>query len=253
MIEGTQAMNRLAIPLGALVLLLSMTQTPAHAGDQERKTVDRAVDLVRVFSTPRHGIPGYLLRDAAAVAVIPQVVKAGLIVDRRIGHGVLMVRQADGRWSHPVFVTLEGGGVGLEAGFEKSDLMLVIRSPAAVDRILHGRGQLKLGGDLTVTAGPIGGEAEAAGLRRAEIYAYSHSRGLFAGLSLEGNRLHVNAGANDAFYSLRGGRPDDVLRRNDRFPAAEALRAELDRLTMPPPPPVVPVRAAQPIYVYPPR
>jgi lipid-binding SYLF domain-containing protein len=134
-------------------------------------------------------------------------------------------------------LTIDGGGFGLEAGIESTDLVLVFKTAGSVDRMLKGR--LTLGTDVSVAAGPIGREAEIAGDGRLlpEIFSYSRSRGLFAGLALEGARLCVDGRAEESFYGLRGCRPEDVLAgRGAHVAAAENLKAELTRLTSPPPP-----------------
>jgi lipid-binding SYLF domain-containing protein len=177
------------------------------------------------------------------VAVIPHVVKAGFLVGGRFGRGVVLPRLPDGTWGNPVFVTLAGGGIGWQAGIQSTDLVLVFKTSHGLDRVLSGKGQLTLGGDVGVAAGPVGRQAEAAtdGQLKAEIYSYSRSRGLFAGVSLEGAGLLADAEANEAFYGLRGGRPADVLNlRGVPIPAAaEELKGQLGKLTMPPAPPVI--------------
>jgi lipid-binding SYLF domain-containing protein len=221
------------------VLLLAVTGSPLWARNHELETVQSAVALVQSLPTdPHRCLPPALLREARAVAVIPHVVKAGLVVDRRFGHGVMLVRRPDGAWSEPLFVTIEGGGVGVEAGIEETDLVLVFRTEASVDHILKGKGRLTLGADVAVAVGPLGREAEAstALLRRAEIYSYARSRGLFAGLSLEGDHLTVNGAANEAFYHVHGCRPADILARHGAPVAVEVdrLREHFVRMAAPP-------------------
>jgi lipid-binding SYLF domain-containing protein len=177
------------------------------------------------------------LHDATAVAIFPHVVKAGLVVDGRFGHGVILVHEPDGHWSDPLFVTLEGGGIGGLAGVEATELVLVFKTEKSLNRAL--RGKLTLGGDVTVAAGPLGRESEVAGDGglRAEIYSYSRSHGLFAGVSLEGAGIKAENHANATFYGLHEGRYDQVLsRRENPIPAAEALKIELMRLSAPPAP-----------------
>jgi lipid-binding SYLF domain-containing protein len=220
-------MKRLLTPFGAGVVVLGLAASPLWAGSQEVKTVESAAAVVRSLSAiPLRGIPSSLVRDAAGVAVLPHVVKAGLLIDGRFGRGVILVREAGGRWSNPVFVTLSGGGVGGVAGVETTDLVLVFKTRTSLDRAL--RGKLALGTDVTVAAGPSGREAERATdrLLRADILTYSRSRGLFAGVSLEGARIRIDGRANEAFYGVRGGRPEDVLaRRGVALASAEALKA----------------------------
>ena len=207
-------MTRLRTPLGASLLVASVLVAPLGAGEREVRTVELSAATIRELAGVKLGsIPQILMRDAAGVAIIPGVVKAGFVVDARIGHGVVMSRQPDGCWSNPVFITLGGVGIGWQAGVESTDVVLVFRTAHSLDRFLKGKGKLTLGGDVSVAIGPVGREAEAAtdARLRAEIFSYSRSRGLFAGVSVQGAVLRVNPRANEAFYDLRGGRPVRAL------------------------------------------
>ncbi len=221
--------------LTATVLVLALAAAPLHDGGRETKTVEAAAAaLGGLADIPLKGIPNSLVHDAAGVAIIPHAVRAGLIVDGRFGRGVLLLHEPDGRWSNPIFIALEGGGVGGQAGIESAELVLVFKTRKSLDRAL--RGKLTLGGDVAVAAGPLGRDAEIGSdrLLRTEIFSYSRSHGLFAGVSLEGASLHVDARANEAFYGCRGGRPADVLaHRGAPLASVEALRAELTALSAP--------------------
>ena len=120
--------------------------------------------------------------------IVPRVIKAGLVVGGRFGRGVVLVRNGKGCWSNPAFVTLTGGSVGWQIGVQSTDLVLVFKNRKTADRLLHGKDKLTLGADAAVAAGPLGRQAEAGTDARlhAEIYSYSRSRGLFAGISLKG-------------------------------------------------------------------
>jgi lipid-binding SYLF domain-containing protein len=239
-------------------LLLSLAAGPLWAGGRELKTVELADAVVHQFAAiPLHAIPAELLQNAAGVAILPHVVKAGLLVDGRFGRGVALVRMPDGAWSNPVFITLEGIGIGGQAGVESTDLILVFKTKHSLDRVLHGKGKLTLGGDITVATGPVGRDAEVAtdARLRAEILSYSRSKGLFAGVSVEGGALRVDHDANESFYSIRGGKPADVLAHRG-MAAVEGLRGELRRLSTPPmvvPPPVVTAPPPPQVIVVPPR
>jgi lipid-binding SYLF domain-containing protein len=229
------------------VLGLVLAAAPLCAARQEHRTLDAAGKAVQVLAAnPLRGIPPALLREAKGVAIIPNVVRAGLVLDGRFGRGVLLVRGPSGSWSNPVFVTLSGRGVGLQAGVEAADVVLVFRTHESLNHVVTGRGQLTLGTEAAVAVGPVGGESEAPvtppGRRPAEVYAYSHARGLFAGVALEGDRLQVDGGANEAFYGVHGCRPADALAHHG-VPAAEGLRGQLTRLCLPPV--VVPVHEFQ--------
>jgi lipid-binding SYLF domain-containing protein len=231
--------------LATSLLLLCLCGTLVRAGGRELNTVAWAAESVQAFAAiPLRGIPPCMVQDAKAVAVIPDVIKAGFLVGGRFGRGVLVVRNPDGSWSNPIFVTLAGGGIGWQIGLQSTDVILVFRTGNSLQRILDGKGKLTLGADAAVAIGPVGRQAEAAtdGQLKAEIFSYSRSRGLFAGVSLEGAGLLVDCEANQAFYGLPGGRPADVLAfRPAVVPApVAALQCELSRLSAPPPPPPPP-------------
>jgi lipid-binding SYLF domain-containing protein len=245
-------MNRFLSPVVASLVLLNLAAAPHRPTSRELKTVESAAEVVHAFSVlPLRGIPRSMLHDAAGVAVIPHVIKAGLVLSERFGRGVVLMHEPSGRWSNPVFVTLSGGGIGGQVGIESTDLVLVFKSQKSLDRALHGK--LTLGGDVTVAAGPLGRDAEVAADRRlkAEIFSWSRSRGLFAGVSVEGGRLQVDHHANEAFYAMRGCQPPQILalQKVPMAAAVEGLKEQLDRLSPPPPPPsgvIVPSQSLSP-------
>jgi lipid-binding SYLF domain-containing protein len=230
-------MTRAQTTWGTSLLALALAVAPLQAANREVKTVEAAADVVREFAAPVHRIPAELLRDATGVAVIPHILKAGILLDARFGRGVVVVRQPDGSWSNPIFVKLEGFGVGGEAGVESTDLVLIFKTRTSLDHMLHGREKLTLGTDVAVAVGPIGKEAEAdVRGRKVEIFSYARSRGLFAGISVQGAGIKIDREANETFYTLHGGHPDEVL-AHKAIPAAEGIRVQLSHLIPPPPPP----------------
>jgi lipid-binding SYLF domain-containing protein len=192
-------------PRGWLLLILAalLPVMPAHAEDRA-KVLQRATDAVRVLheimQAPDKSIPLDLLRNAKAVAVIPNVIKAGFIFGGRHGNGVISVRSADGTWSNPSFISLTGGSVGFQAGVSATDVVLVFRTERGVDGIVNGK--FTLGADAAAAAGPVGRNAQAStdAQLKAEIYSYSRSRGLFAGVSLDGSALTIDYDANALIY-----------------------------------------------------
>jgi lipid-binding SYLF domain-containing protein len=185
--------------LGSLVLLL-----PAFAAQAEDPPLVRADNAVRVLNevmqAPDKSIPRDLLRDARAIAVIPDMVKAGFIFGGRRGEGLISVKSADGTWSNPSFITMTGGCVGFQIGVSSTDVVLVFSTQRGVDSIV--RGKFTLGADASAAAGPVGRTATAAtdGNLKAEIYSYSRSRGLFAGVALDGSALRIDYDANVLVY-----------------------------------------------------
>lgn len=111
-----------------------------------------------------------------------------------------MVKLSDGTWSNPVFVTITGGSVGLQAGVQSVDLVLIFKHSETLQKI--GKGSFTLGGEISATAGPVGRNSTASTdyKMEAEVYSYSRSKGLFAGISLSGSAISVDSKSNDAFY-----------------------------------------------------
>jgi lipid-binding SYLF domain-containing protein len=186
-------------PLIALALLL-----PAMAAQAADPPLVRAQNSVRVLreimQAPDKAVPKDLLQNAKAIAVIPDMVKAGFIFGGRRGEGLISVKSADGTWSNPSFITLTGGSVGFQAGVSATDVILVFRTQRGVDEIVNGK--FTLGADAAAAAGPVGRTASAATdtQMKAEIYSYSRSRGLFAGVALDGSVLRIDYDANAAAY-----------------------------------------------------
>lgn len=195
----------------AAVMLVVVWTGAAFAKNEEKKVLEAADVLKRIMKIPEKGIPPALLRDAKAIAIIPGVIKGAFVVGGRHGTGVLSVRGEDNRWSDPVFVSLTGGSVGWQVGGSSTDLVLVFKELKDVGKLLQGK--FTLGADAAVAAGPVGRKASAATdvTLQSGILSYSRSRGLFAGVSLEGAALLVDNDANAAYY----GRSD--------IPAADVL------------------------------
>ncbi|NII12151.1 lipid-binding SYLF domain-containing protein [Oleiagrimonas sp. C23AA] len=188
-----------------VLVLAAVMLAPAFAVHaQQAKDLDRATQATRVLAeimqAPDKAIPQDLLRNAKAIAVIPDVIKAGFVFGGRHGEGLISVKTADGTWSNPSYITLTGGSVGFQAGVSSTDVVLVFRTQAGVDGIVNGK--FTLGADAAAAAGPVGRNANAStdGQLKAEIYSYSRSRGLFAGVALDGSALRIDYDANAAIY-----------------------------------------------------
>jgi lipid-binding SYLF domain-containing protein len=181
--------------------LLTMTTLTAQAGEEENKRAENAVRVLKeIMMAPDSAIPKDLLQKAHAIAVIPDVVKAGLVVGGRHGDGLISVKTRDGTWSNPSFIGLTGGSIGFQAGVSSTDVILVFRTQRGVDSIVHGK--FTLGADASAAAGPVGRSATAStdAQLHAEIYSYSRARGLFAGAALDGSAITIDNDANQAVY-----------------------------------------------------
>jgi lipid-binding SYLF domain-containing protein len=183
----------------------------AAATKEERRVVDATDVLDQFLRIPEQSIPPALLSRAFGVAVIPSVIKIGFGLGARRGRGILVVRQKDGSWSNPSFVTLTGGSFGFQVGAQSTDIILVFKTRKGVDGIANGK--LTLGADASVAAGPVGRHtAVATDLRfRSEVFSYSRSRGLFAGVALEGAGISMDRKANSAFYSSASITPEQIF------------------------------------------
>ncbi len=189
------------LPCLALLLSASLLSANAVAGPQEDQRARNAVRvLADIQNIPEQAIPDKLLDEGRAILVIPDTIKAGLVLGGRRGHGLMSVKTADGSWSNPVFIKLTGGSIGFQAGVQSSDVILVFRNDRSLDNIVNGK--FTLGADAGVAAGPVGRNAAAAtdGQLKAEIWSWSRARGLFAGVSLDGAALQIDDAANLEAY-----------------------------------------------------
>ncbi len=184
--------------LAALVLAAALPAVAGEVEDQRARDASRV--LGEILRIPEDSIPSKLLEEAQAIAVIPNVVKAGFVAAGRRGRGLIAVRGKDGTWSNPAFITLTGGSFGFQAGVQAADVILVFKTKRGVDSIV--KGKFTLGADASVAAGPIGRSAQASTDEqlKAEIYSYSRARGLFAGVSLDGTRLAIDNNSDEAVY-----------------------------------------------------
>jgi lipid-binding SYLF domain-containing protein len=196
--------------LAGFVLALATVQVHAQAREQGRLLMATEV-LEELRSQRDQFIPDRLLERAYGIAVIPDVTKVAFIAGGRRGNGVLVVRDKDGRFTNPIFLTLTGGSVGWQAGVQSADIVLVFTTPRGIEGITDGK--LTLGADASVAAGPVGRQASAAtdATFTAEVYSYSRTRGLFAGIALDGSALTINNRANAAFYRKRGVTASDII------------------------------------------
>ena len=169
-----------------------------------------------------------LLQRAYGVAVIPSVTKVALLLGGRRGSGVLTVRDSRGRFSNPVFINLTGASVGLQFGAQETDVVLVFTTRRGIEGIADGK--LTLGVGASVAAGPVGRQAEAAAGVNAEVFAYSRSRGLFAGIALDGTSLSINDKSNRAFYGRKDVLASEIISGAAAAPDSENARRFLAAL-----------------------
>ena len=182
------------------VLVLGAAPAPDVDTHYERRAQKAANALTEIMGIPEGGIPNELMERATAIAVFPGVVKGAFGIGGRYGKGLVSQRLPNGRWSTPAFVQIGGGSFGFQIGVQSTDLILVFTNYEGVRSLLSGK--VTLGGDASVAAGPVGRNAAAATdiKLNAAIYSYSRSKGLFAGVSLDGAAVTMDDSANRNVY-----------------------------------------------------
>lgn len=172
------------------------------ADNAKRLKVSQEV-LQEAMNAGDHSVPRELIERAHCIAVVPGMKQAGFIVGGKYGKGYLMCRKEGGGWQGPAAVRIEGGSFGLQIGGGETDLILLVMNKAGRDRIL--RNEFKMGGSAAVMAGPLGKnvQAETDLYMRAEMLGYSRSRGVFAGLALDGSTMREDLDDNQALYGSK--------------------------------------------------
>ena len=229
--------NLIACLLGITLILLPTISSVARAANKD-KDEDRLQDcgtvLKEILDIPDN-IPQDLLDKADCVVVYPSVLKAAFVVGGNYGRGAMTCRKGEnftGDWSAPTMMALEGGSFGFQIGGQATDFVLLVMNESGARGILAGK--VKLGGDASVAAGPVGRDASAETdvTLRSEILSYSRSRGLFAGISLEGSTIRPDNKANEQIYGQKLEAKQIVLSDQVRVPAAaEQLVSTLDAKT----------------------
>jgi len=203
--------RRALIALVPAGLLSAITPLAQAAGREEARLITAAQVLEELRASPDTAVPDRLLQRAHAIAVVPDVIKIGFGLGGRRGRGVLTVRDAQGRFGNPAFITLTGGSIGWQIGAQSTDVVLVFTTARSLDAISEGK--VTLGADASVAAGPVGRQASAGTDETfaAEVYSYSRNRGLFAGVALDGSAILMDKQANAAFYDTPAVAAADIL------------------------------------------
>lgn len=208
---------------------------PAFTQRKEEDRLKSSYQVMKAVAGMPDGIPRDLLNKAECVLVFPSVKKAAFVVGASYGRGVMTCRSGEnfrGPWSAPAFFAIEGGSFGLQIGGEATDFVLLIMNEQGASSVMSSK--VKLGGDASVAAGPVGRttSAETDIVMKAEILSWSRNRGVFAGVSLDGSTLRSDDDANNNLYGKSLNAKQIILQREVKTPSSgRQLISLLDRMS----------------------
>jgi SH3 domain-containing YSC84-like protein 1 len=210
----------------SLLVVIALLGLPVSAQEKENDRVKNAGKVMAEILSVPDDIPADLLNKAECVIVLPSVMKFAVGIGGSYGRGVMTCRSGkdfSGPWSAPAMMALEGGSIGLQLGGQATDFVLLVMNQRGAESILNSK--VKLGADASAAAGPKGRDASAATdvTLRAEVLTYSRSRGLFAGVSLEGSTLRPDNDGNKRLYGKEAAAKDIVINNAIRAPASAGL------------------------------
>jgi lipid-binding SYLF domain-containing protein len=192
---------RLIVPI--LLVCVAASAVPMAQTDEARRISEAVTVLREIMEAGDQSVPSSIVQKAQGIAVFPSMLKGGFVVGGQFGRGVMSARDPKtGAWSSPAFLTITGGSLGFQIGGQAVDLILVIQNRRGLEQLVSN--QFKIGADASVAAGPVGRDAGASTdiQMRAQILSYSRTRGLFAGVSLNGTTIQQDRDANDRFYGM---------------------------------------------------
>lgn len=228
-------MKRYTITKSILLILLGvgmslMLSSYMEDSKKEKERIQKSTQVLKDFSDMKENIPSKLIEQAEGIVIIPKMINAGLGIGGKHGKGVAMVKLASGKWSDPVFITITGGSLGFQAGVQAVDLVLIFKHKDVLAKAKNG--DFTIGGDVSAAAGPVGRSSSANTnyTLDAEIYSYSRSKGLFAGISINGSNLSFDKKSNANFYG--DGTSTEALFESTSHASADvkALRSTLSAM-----------------------
>ena len=217
-----------------LVLTLSSFAPAAMLAKDVDQRLDSAAEvLTDMMHASDKGIPQDLINKSTCMAIIPGMKKGAFIVGAKYGKGFVVCRRTSGTgWTAPAAIRVEGGSVGFQIGGSEQDVILLVMNKDGMSKLL--KDQFTLGGEATVAGGPVGRDAQAQtdAMMHAEMLSYSRSRGVFAGVSLDGATMRQDSDADEEMYG-RKITNKEILEGQPHAPVASAkLEAELNRTSM---------------------
>lgn len=211
----------LALALGAL---LAGPVSADDAAEAKQLVKDARASFKNFLNDPEMSWARKNLGKAKGVLVVPKHTKAGFIIGGAGGEGVLVAKDDSGTWAGPAFYYMGAASVGLQAGVDVAEIMFLVMTDKGIDALLGG--DIKLGADAAVAAGPTGAGAKAA---TADILGYSRSKGLFAGISFDGSVVNPRKAKNTAFYGKDVTPTDILIRRNVSNPAGAGIVGDIQK------------------------
>jgi lipid-binding SYLF domain-containing protein len=214
-----------------MLLLTTATLSSAASANEPEKRIRESTGVLReILEAKDKGIPEDLLEKAQCVGVVPNLKRAGFIIGGKYGKGVVVCREPNGRgWSAPSTIRIEGGSIGLQIGAGETDVVFIVMNKRGMDKLMEDK--FTIGADVSAMAGPVGRSAEARtdAMLRAEILSYSRSRGVFAGVSLEGATLRPDNEDNQKLYGREVIQREILTGKVNPPAAAEELYAVLNQ------------------------
>ncbi len=221
--------SRITLPIIAVLLAVAVMvmEVPAAHATQAAKAqvlVDQAVITIKDFMADKD--MEWLrkhIKNSKAVLIIPEMRKAGFVLGGSGGHGVLLAQNEKGQWSQPAFYSVGSVSFGLQAGIEKSQVIILIRTQKSLDKLYTS--SLKLGADTSIAVGPVGGGAKSN--VTAGVVSFTRAKGAFAGLALDGSVIKVNSKTNTAYYGAKVTPVDIIVSQKVTNTGTAKLRSEV--------------------------
>ena len=212
---------------GFIFALILFSFQELYAQEKQQEKIEASAQVLTEFSKMKENIPEELLKVTQGIIIVPKLINAGFVLAGKRGKGIAMVKHSDGTWSNPVFITITGGSIGFQAGIQSIDLVLIFKHAKTLEDI--GKGSFTLGGDVSVTVGPVGRNSSASTDTKfeAEAYSYSRSKGLFAGISISGSAIDVDSKFNEAFYKNHFDARDIFSSEKIKNPSVREIHATL--------------------------
>jgi len=223
-------MNRIALLIWGFSIIVNLAFCQERKTEKANTSLEKATaaleDLIEI---KEKSIPLSLLKKMEGIVLFPRAIKVALGVGGQGGRGFAIIRKENGGWSNPYFLSMGEGSVGFQIGLQSSDIILIFKRRENIIKLE--KTELTLGGDIGIAAGPVGRSASATtdiGFD-AEIYSYSRSKGLYAGISLEGTVLESNNKMNDSFYDKEDISLNEIFYKKS-FPFNEKVKSFIDVL-----------------------